>query len=133
MAPLRRVMTTPHTLPRIADVTRWRGPARREHRRWHVPAGRAHWPGCPRRRGARAGPAGRVGSVRWRYHGAARRAGAAASMTDATTHALSNHRRRRHGALGGMKPAPFEYVRVESVARAVEALERYDGNARCLA
>jgi len=32
-----------------------------------------------------------------------------------------------------MKPARFEYVRVESVARAVEALERYDGNARCLA
>ena len=32
-----------------------------------------------------------------------------------------------------MKPAPFEYVAVDSVAAAVAALERHDGNARCLA
>ena len=32
-----------------------------------------------------------------------------------------------------MKPAPFEYVAVDTVAAAVAALERYDGNARCLA
>ena len=32
-----------------------------------------------------------------------------------------------------MKPAPFEYVRVESVDAAVAALARYDGDARCLA
>ena len=32
-----------------------------------------------------------------------------------------------------MKPAPFEYVAVDSVAAAVPALERHDGNARCLA
>lgn len=32
-----------------------------------------------------------------------------------------------------MKPAPFEYVAVDSVGAAVAALERYDGNARCLA
>ena len=32
-----------------------------------------------------------------------------------------------------MKPAPFEYVRVESVEGAVAALARYDGDARCLA
>jgi aerobic carbon-monoxide dehydrogenase medium subunit len=32
-----------------------------------------------------------------------------------------------------MKPAPFEYVRVDTVDAAVAALGRYDGNARCLA
>lgn len=32
-----------------------------------------------------------------------------------------------------MKPAPFEYVRVESVEGAVATLARYDGTARCLA
>ena len=32
-----------------------------------------------------------------------------------------------------MKPAPFEYVAVDSVAAAVAALERHDGNVRCLA
>jgi carbon-monoxide dehydrogenase medium subunit len=32
-----------------------------------------------------------------------------------------------------VKPAPFEYVRVASVAEAVDRLSRYDGNARCLA
>ncbi len=32
-----------------------------------------------------------------------------------------------------MKPAPFEYVAVDSVEAAVETLGRYDGSARCLA
>ena len=32
-----------------------------------------------------------------------------------------------------MKPAPFEYLAVDSVEAAVEALGRYDGTARCLA
>jgi carbon-monoxide dehydrogenase medium subunit len=32
-----------------------------------------------------------------------------------------------------MKPAPFEYVTAESTGAAIEALERFEGNARCLA
>src|SRR5262245_29086098 len=32
-----------------------------------------------------------------------------------------------------VKPAPFEYIAVDTVESAVEALARHDGNARCLA
>ncbi len=32
-----------------------------------------------------------------------------------------------------MKPAPFEYMVVDSAAQAVEVLGRFDGDARCLA